>query len=196
MQILFQFMQKHLFKIQIFFNNNKNQSFHLLKQDQKILQLILNQIKMLFIFVQNLKKLLNNFILIHQNFILFFKLHLKRHMKNLSYIFQIILHILYFIQPVSLILNTCIQKIIDDMAFINTQLLMNLTILWIIQYMNGTFIVNQNLMKIQMKVYWNNLAIRLPFLSQIALDYIWLPVSSYAVECSFSLKLVTGRRFC
>ena len=38
-----------------------------------------------------------------------------------------------------------------------------------------------------MKVYWNNLAIRLPFLSQIALDYIWLPVSSCAVERSFSL---------
>lgn len=36
-------------------------------------------------------------------------------------------------------------------------------------------------------VYWNNLAIRLPILSQIAFNYIWLPISSCAVERSFSL---------
>ena len=55
---------------------------------------------------------------------------------------------------------------------------------------------DENIDESEFDVYWNNLAIHLPILSQIALDYIWLPVSSYAVECSFSLKLVTGRRFC
>ena len=34
--------------------------------------------------------------------------------------------------------------------------------------------------------YWLNMAERLPLLSQIALDYIWLPVSSCSVERSFS----------
>jgi hypothetical protein len=36
-------------------------------------------------------------------------------------------------------------------------------------------------------VYWNSLAIRLPILFQIAFNYIWLPISSCAVERSFSL---------
>jgi hypothetical protein len=35
--------------------------------------------------------------------------------------------------------------------------------------------------------YWNDLSNRLPNLSKIALDYIWLPISSCAVERSFSL---------
>jgi hypothetical protein len=39
----------------------------------------------------------------------------------------------------------------------------------------------------KLDVYWNNLATCLPILSQIAFDYIWLPISSCAVERSFSL---------
>ena len=39
----------------------------------------------------------------------------------------------------------------------------------------------------KLDVYWNNLTTRLPILSQIAFDYIWLPISSCAVERSFSL---------
>jgi len=39
----------------------------------------------------------------------------------------------------------------------------------------------------ELDVYWNNLATRLPILSQIAFDYIWLPISSCAVERRFSL---------
>ena len=44
-----------------------------------------------------------------------------------------------------------------------------------------------NLDENELDVYWNNMATRLPIISQIALDYIWLPVSSCAVERSFSL---------
>ena len=46
---------------------------------------------------------------------------------------------------------------------------------------------DENIDENELDVYWNNLAIRLPILSQIALNYIWLPVSSCAVESSFSL---------
>ncbi|PKY50584.1 hypothetical protein RhiirA4_467145 [Rhizophagus irregularis] len=35
--------------------------------------------------------------------------------------------------------------------------------------------------------YWKSLSVRLPILSSIALNYIWLPISSYAVEHNFSL---------
>ncbi len=35
--------------------------------------------------------------------------------------------------------------------------------------------------------YWINKAIQLPILSSIALDYIWLPISSCTVERSFSI---------
>ena len=35
--------------------------------------------------------------------------------------------------------------------------------------------------------YWKILSVRLPILSNIALDYIWLPISSCVVERSFSL---------
>jgi hypothetical protein len=34
--------------------------------------------------------------------------------------------------------------------------------------------------------YWLNMAENLPLLSQITLDYIWLPISSCSVEQSFS----------
>ena len=44
-----------------------------------------------------------------------------------------------------------------------------------------------SLYKNGLDVYWNNLATRLPIISQIALNYIWLPISSCAVERSFSL---------
>jgi hypothetical protein len=43
-----------------------------------------------------------------------------------------------------------------------------------------------NLEEMTLDEYWLSLADRLPLLSQIALDYIWLPVSSYSVERSFS----------
>ncbi len=38
-----------------------------------------------------------------------------------------------------------------------------------------------------MKINWMFLATHLPILSQIALNYIWLPISSYVVKYSFSL---------
>ncbi len=38
-----------------------------------------------------------------------------------------------------------------------------------------------------MKINWMFLATHLPILSQIALNYIWLPISSYVVKRSFSL---------
>ena len=41
-------------------------------------------------------------------------------------------------------------------------------------------------MEVTLDKYWLNMAERLPLLSQIALDYIWLPVSSCSVEQSFS----------
>jgi len=44
-----------------------------------------------------------------------------------------------------------------------------------------------NLNENDLETYWNNMANHLPIISQIALDYIWLPISSCAVERSFSL---------
>lgn len=46
---------------------------------------------------------------------------------------------------------------------------------------------NENIDEDKLDVYWNNLGTHLPILSQIALNYIWLPISSCAVERSFSL---------
>ena len=46
---------------------------------------------------------------------------------------------------------------------------------------------NENLDETNLDNYWKNLSVRLPILSNIALDYIWLPISSCAVERSFSL---------
>jgi len=46
---------------------------------------------------------------------------------------------------------------------------------------------NENLDEINLDDYWKNLSVSLPILSNIALDYIWLPISSCAVEHSFSL---------
>ena len=46
---------------------------------------------------------------------------------------------------------------------------------------------NENLDEINLDDYWKNLSVSLPILSNIALDYIWLPISSCAVERSFSL---------
>ena len=43
-----------------------------------------------------------------------------------------------------------------------------------------------NLEEMKLDEYWLNLADRLPLLSQIVLDYIWLPVSSCSIERSFS----------
>ena len=41
--------------------------------------------------------------------------------------------------------------------------------------------------EINLEEYWMNLGDKLPILSKIALDYIWLPVSSCSVERSFSI---------
>ena len=46
---------------------------------------------------------------------------------------------------------------------------------------------NENLDETNLNNYWKDLSVRLPILSNIALDYIWLPISSCAVERSFSL---------
>ncbi|GBC24006.2 CGG triplet repeat-binding protein 1 [Rhizophagus irregularis DAOM 181602=DAOM 197198] len=45
-------------------------------------------------------------------------------------------------------------------------------------------IVEEN---IDLNLYWVGMQKILPILSSIALDYIWLPVSSCSVECSFSM---------
>jgi len=68
-----------------------------------------------------------------------------------------------------------------------------LIVLLIVYYVNGQYIVGSlgwNLMKIwitNLDNYWKILSVRLPILSNIALDYIWLPISSCVVERSFSL---------
>ncbi len=46
---------------------------------------------------------------------------------------------------------------------------------------------NEFLGEIELDQYWVNKATQLPILSNIALDYIWLPVSSCTVERSFSM---------
>ncbi|RGB26376.1 hypothetical protein C1646_770492 [Rhizophagus diaphanus] len=46
---------------------------------------------------------------------------------------------------------------------------------------------NENLDETNLGDYWNSLSVHLPILSSIALDYIWLPISSRAVKCSFFL---------
>ena len=45
----------------------------------------------------------------------------------------------------------------------------------------------ENLVGDNLEEYWMNLGDKLPILSKIALDYIWLPVSSCSVERSFSV---------
>ena len=40
--------------------------------------------------------------------------------------------------------------------------------------------------EVSLDVYWSNMAEKLPHLSQIAFEYIWLPISSCSVEQSFS----------
>jgi hypothetical protein len=46
---------------------------------------------------------------------------------------------------------------------------------------------NEFLGEMELDQYWLNKAIQLPILSNIALDYIWLPISSCTVERSFSM---------
>ena len=41
--------------------------------------------------------------------------------------------------------------------------------------------------EIELNQYWLNKTIQLPILSKIALEYIWLPISSCSVERSFSM---------
>ena len=41
--------------------------------------------------------------------------------------------------------------------------------------------------EIDLEEYWMNLGDKLPILSKVALDYIWLPISSCSVERSFSI---------
>src|SRR5947209_333073 len=40
---------------------------------------------------------------------------------------------------------------------------------------------------VNLNLYWVGMQTNLPILSNIALDYIWLPISSCSVECSFSM---------
>ena len=40
---------------------------------------------------------------------------------------------------------------------------------------------------IDLNLYWAGMQRILPILSSVALDYIWLPISSCSVECSFSM---------
>lgn len=44
--------------------------------------------------------------------------------------------------------------------------------------------------------FWEKMVTTLPLLSEIAFDYIWLPISSSAVECSFSVynNLLSNKR--
>ena len=46
---------------------------------------------------------------------------------------------------------------------------------------------NEFLGEMDLDQYWINKSIQLPILSNIALDYIWLPISSCTVERSFSM---------
>jgi hypothetical protein len=46
---------------------------------------------------------------------------------------------------------------------------------------------NLQFQETELDLFWSNLHSQLPFLSNIALNYIWLPVSSCSVERSFSL---------
>ena len=46
---------------------------------------------------------------------------------------------------------------------------------------------NENLNETNLDDYWKSLSVHLLILSSITLNYIWLPISSCAVERSFSL---------
>jgi hypothetical protein len=46
---------------------------------------------------------------------------------------------------------------------------------------------NENLDETNLDNYWKSLSVHLPIFSSIALNYIWLPISSCAVKRSFSL---------
>ena len=46
---------------------------------------------------------------------------------------------------------------------------------------------NEFLGEMDLDQYWLNKSTQLPILSNIALDYIWLPISSCTVERSFSM---------
>ena len=46
---------------------------------------------------------------------------------------------------------------------------------------------NENLDEINLDDYWKNLSVSLPILFNIALDYIWLPILSCAIEHNFFL---------
>ncbi|GES99918.1 CGG triplet repeat-binding protein 1 [Rhizophagus clarus] len=46
---------------------------------------------------------------------------------------------------------------------------------------------NELIGEVELDKYWLNKATQLPILSNLALDYIWLPISSCTVERSFSM---------
>ena len=46
---------------------------------------------------------------------------------------------------------------------------------------------NEFLSEMELDRYWEDKATQLPILSNIAMDYIWLPISSCTVERSFSM---------
>ena len=48
---------------------------------------------------------------------------------------------------------------------------------------------NENLDETNLDDYWKNLSARLPIFSNIALDYIWLPISSCAVKLGMARDL-------
>ncbi|GBC01873.1 hypothetical protein RclHR1_04360018 [Rhizophagus clarus] len=58
---------------------------------------------------------------------------------------------------------------------------------WSIYYGLTGLEFNENLDETNLDNYWKNLSVHLPILSNIALDYIWLPILSCAVKRSFSL---------
>ncbi|GES77472.1 hypothetical protein LOTGIDRAFT_157260 [Rhizophagus clarus] len=46
---------------------------------------------------------------------------------------------------------------------------------------------NELIGEVELDKYWLNKSTQLPILSNLALDYIWLPISSYTIERSFSM---------
>ena len=76
--------------------------------------------------------------------------------------------------------NLCQYSVIKELADPSDELLCEWSTYCGMQLEN--IVENINLEK-----YWMNLGDKLPILSKIALDYIWLPVSSCSVERSFSI---------
>ena len=76
--------------------------------------------------------------------------------------------------------NLCQYSIIKELACPSDELLCE----WSIYCGMGLENLGE---EINLDEYWMNLQDKLPILSKIALDYIWLPISSCSVERSFSI---------